>query len=104
MVELAQVAISSAMHNPLTGAHKIPQQLCPVEMYAPSTPGIAPITGNPSAVQGRMQACTRSGVRLPIAEDMPASDVMAALTRAGFSLMSSEDAQSPPARRRSPET
>ena len=28
----------------------------PVEIYAPSTPGTAPITGRPSGVQGRIHA------------------------------------------------
>lgn len=56
-VELVPVATSSATARPLAGAHRIPQQLCPHEMYAPSTSGTFPITGKPSDGQGLMHAC-----------------------------------------------
>eukprot|EP00965_Chrysotila_dentata_P116430 3848893-Pleurochrysis_carterae.AAC.2 len=43
---------------PETGLHKMPQQLCPADMYAPAI-GIA------SGGHGRMHACTVSGTGLP---------------------------------------
>mmetsp|Transcript_20446 Transcript_20446/g.27751 ORF Transcript_20446/g.27751 Transcript_20446/m.27751 type:complete len:235 (+) Transcript_20446:282-986(+) len=54
--------MSSDMLLPLTGAHRIPQQLWPALMKAPRMSGIFPIIGIASGGQGRMQACVMSGV------------------------------------------
>lgn len=47
---------SSAMALPLAGAQRMPQQLCPAEMYAPLVEPQGPIRGSASGATGRMQA------------------------------------------------
>eukprot|EP00601_Ochromonadales_sp_CCMP2298_P036809 CAMPEP_0173375766 /NCGR_PEP_ID=MMETSP1144-20121109/29812_1 /TAXON_ID=483371 /ORGANISM="non described non described, Strain CCMP2298" /LENGTH=112 /DNA_ID=CAMNT_0014328241 /DNA_START=53 /DNA_END=391 /DNA_ORIENTATION=- len=51
------------MSSPHTGAHRMPQQLWPADMYTPPTPGTTPIAGCASGRQGRMQAWETSGSR-----------------------------------------
>jgi hypothetical protein len=54
---VAPSRINSAIASPVAGALRIPQTLWPVATYAPGAPGTAPISGSPSCVTGRKQAC-----------------------------------------------
>lgn len=74
--------ISSDMANPLTGAHRMPQQLCPAEIYAPRTCGTLPIIGKASGGHGRIHAWTISGSP-PSLWLISEKHAVAAFTRAG---------------------
>eukprot|EP00982_Pelagococcus_subviridis_P014976 31370-Pelagococcus_subviridis.AAC.3 len=75
--------------RPVTGAHKMPQQLCPHAMYAPSTPGTAPRIGSASGGHGRMHDCVFRGPPAPTLALRPAKDFAPAATRDGSGVTTS---------------
>mmetsp|Transcript_21180 Transcript_21180/g.41210 ORF Transcript_21180/g.41210 Transcript_21180/m.41210 type:complete len:210 (+) Transcript_21180:949-1578(+) len=76
------------MARPVTGPHRMPQQLCPAAMYALSVPGICPRYGIASGGHGRMHACCWSLDRAANLAIAP-KELSAALTRAGSAVISS---------------
>mmetsp|Transcript_9528 Transcript_9528/g.19069 ORF Transcript_9528/g.19069 Transcript_9528/m.19069 type:complete len:226 (+) Transcript_9528:133-810(+) len=75
--------INSEMAMPVTGAQRMPQQLCPEAMYALFVLGICPRRGRASGGQGRRQACAMSTLQSAIEQISP-KDFSAATTRLGF--------------------
>lgn len=67
----------------VTGAHSIPQQLCPVARNAFDELLIFPIIGSASGEQGRIHACAETTLPIPI-EDRAPKESSAAWTRSGL--------------------
>jgi len=102
LMSLLPRVINCVMISPVTGDHKMPQQLCAVAMYAPSIPSTGPRIGTASGAHGLMHACVVCGCLSPppMDFDIPPKLRIAAATRLGSSTILSLLSQSPPGKRR----
>ena len=100
-IELFPSTTNSLTILPVTGAHKIPQQLCPHAMYAPSTPGTAPKYGTASGGHGLMQLCDRRGPSPPTLALRPPKLLVAAATLDWSGVTADATDKSPPGSNRS---
>ena len=73
-------AISSLINNPVTGAQRMPQQLCPYAQTTFAVPGTRPRTGIASGAHGLMHACSILGFCPRAKGAMPWKDATAAAT------------------------